>query len=167
VSAGPVVAVGPAPNVLFGFALGLRWNVRGSGAFAPGLSLTGVAAEALDATERTGTASFRWYTAHLIVDVLRVPLSSVALRAGLSADLGMLHASGAETTSPARSSRLWASLGVSAALEVPIAKAFAIAPVLGVQAPLRRDTYAFGPTDFFQEPVVVATIAVQGELSWR
>ncbi len=42
-------------------------------------------------------------------------------------------------------------------LEVPLGPAFALDPAIGIEAPLRRDRYAFGATDFFEVPALVAT----------
>ena len=114
-----------------------------------------------------GTASFRWFTVHAVVNALRIPLSALALRAGLTADVGVLQASGSDTRSPASSSRLWTSLGTQLLLDVPIGTMFAVTPTVGVQALIRRDSYAFGDADFFEEPRVVATMGVQGIAYWQ
>jgi hypothetical protein len=164
---GPLLALGPAPTALFGLNLSVRWTSSASGVFAPGVEVGGVAGQALDATGPEGTARFRWFTVHAVVDLLRVPLSSVAFRAGLTADVGVLQASGADTTSPASVSRLWTSLGTEVLLDVPVGTTFAVSPAVGVQAPLRRDSYAFGNTDFFAEPRVTVTMGVQGVAYWR
>ena len=78
------------------------------------------------------------------------------MRAGIAGDLGSLLARGDETVSPSSSSRAWASIGGAADLEVPLTARLALTAVVAVEAPLRRDRYAFGSSDFFEVPFLVA-----------
>jgi hypothetical protein len=159
VALGGLAAVGPAPNPLFGAAFTLHWVMRDVGPFTPSLELGGEASRAADATESKGTASFTWLAVRATAYVVRWAFGAgVVLRGGVTGDFGVLLASGRDTVSPAASSRPWSSLGAVAGLELPLGAVFAIQPTVGVEAPLRRDRYAFGSTDFFQVPPVVATI---------
>jgi hypothetical protein len=156
---GGLAAVGPAPNPLFGAALTLHWVMHDVGPFTPSLELGGEASHAADATETKGTASFTWLAVRATGYLVRWTFGAGAvLRGGVTGDFGVLIASGRETVSPATSSRPWSSLGAVVGLEVPLGALFAVQPTVGVEAPLRRDRYAFGSTDFFQVPPVVATI---------
>ena len=86
--------------------------------------------------------------------------AGVILRGGVAGDFGVLLARGSDATSPAASSRPWGSLGAVVGLEVPLGAQFAVEPIVGVEAPLRRDSYAFGSTDFFEVPSVIETAGV-------
>jgi hypothetical protein len=155
---GGLVAIGPAPNVLLGGALSLRWEAAAAGVFGPALELGGAVSRAPDATGANGTASFTWFAARAAAHLLRwSPLTGLTLRAGITGDLGVMQARGSTTTSPASSSRLWASLGLAGAVEVRLGPGVALLPMIGAEAPLRRDLYAFGSTDFFQVAPIVGT----------
>jgi hypothetical protein len=154
-------ATGPAPTPLFGPALTLRLVWRAAGLLRPTLELGGAASFSLDAAEAKGTATFEWWTARAIAYLLQAsPGGGVALRGGVAGDFGVLLARGSHTASPATSSRPWASLGLAAGLEVPLGSRVALLPAVAVEAPLRRDRYAFGSTDFFEVPRVIATGSV-------
>ena len=158
VTLGGLAALGPTPNALFGGELSLRWEATGAGVFLPALELGASASRALDATEPNGTASFAWFTARAAAYLLRwSPGARAVLRAGIAGDVGVLQARGSATTSPASSSRLWTSLGGAGDFEVPLGRAIAVITAVGVAAPLRRDRYAFGSTDFYQVPYVSGT----------
>jgi hypothetical protein len=158
VTLGGLAALGPTPNALFGGELSLRWEASGAGVFAPAFELGATASRALDATEPNGTASFAWFTGRGAAYLLRwSPAARAVLRAGVAGDVGVLQARGSATTSPASSSRLWASLGAAVAFEVPLGRAIALLTAVGIGAPLRRDRYAFGSADFYQVPYVVGT----------
>jgi hypothetical protein len=155
---GGLVAVGPAPAPVYGGTLSFVWASLGEGWFCPAFQLGAVAALAPDLAETAGTARFTWLTVRGAVYLVRGTLGQgVALRAGVIGDAGALLARGLETLSPADSSRGWLSLGVAASLEVPLGSRLSVRPVLDVEAPVRRDRYAFGSTDFFEVPVAVAT----------
>ena len=159
---GGLATVGPAPNVLVGGALTLYRAWAGAGLFRPVLVLGGAASLSPDAPESKGTASFAWLTARAAVYLVQWPPGTgVVLRGGVAGDFGVLLARGHDTTSPAASSRPWASLGAIVGLEVPLGARFALHPALAIEAPLRRDRYAFGSTDFFEVPRAIA----QGSLS--
>jgi hypothetical protein len=154
-------AVGPAPRALFGAALSVHWVLTGAGVFAPALDIGGAASLSPDAPEAKGTASFAWLTARALVYLVQWPLGAgVVLRAGAAGNVGVLVARGHDTTSPATSARPWASLGAVAGVEVPLGSRFAVHPDVSLEAPLRRDRYAFGSSDFFEVPVVIATGSV-------
>ncbi len=156
-----LVTTGPAPRPLLGGALTVGWNLSGSGAFRPILEIGGAASFSPDAPEAKGTASFTWLTARAVAYLLQWPPGSGAvLRAGLAGDFGALLARGRDTTAPASSSRPWASLGGIVGVEVPAGSRFAVRVSASIEAPLRRDRYAFGSTDFFEVPGVIATGAV-------
>jgi hypothetical protein len=158
---GGLAAAGPAPRPLFGAALALHWMQLGAGPFAPALELGGAASLSPDAPEARGTASFAWLSARATAYLVQWPLGAgVVLRGGATGDFGVLLARGRNTPSPASSSRPWASLGVIAAIEVPLGARFAVQPGVALEAPLRRDLYAFGSTDFFEVPRVIATGSV-------
>jgi hypothetical protein len=151
-------ATGPAPTPLFGPALTLRLVWPAAGLLRPALELGGAASLSPDAAETKGTATFEWWTARAIAYLVQgSPGGGVVLRGGVAGDFGVLLARGSDTTSPATSSRPWASLGLAAGLEVPLGSHFAVLPAVAVEAPLRRDRYAFGSTDFFEAPRVIAT----------
>jgi hypothetical protein len=151
-------AAGPAPTPLFGPALTLRLMWPAAGLLRPTLELGGAAGLSLDAAEPKGTATFEWWTARTIAYVVQAsPGRGVVLRGGVAGDFGVLFARGSHATSPATSSRPWASLGLAAGLEVPLGSGFAVLPAIAVEAPLRRDRYAFGSTDFFEVPRIIAT----------
>ncbi len=155
---GGLATVGPAPRALLGAALVLHWVQLGTGPFTPAVDLGGTASLSPDAPEAKGTASFAWLTARAIVYLVQWPLGAgVVLRGGVEGDFGVLLARGQDTTSPSSSSRPWASLGAVASVEVPLGSRFAVQPGVALEAPLRRDRYAFGSTDFFQVPFVIAT----------
>jgi hypothetical protein len=155
-----LVTTGPAPRPLLGGALTVIWMPSGTGAFRPVLEIGVAASASPDAPEAKGTAGFTWLTAHAVAYLLQWPPGSGALlRAGLAGDFGALLARGRDTTSPASSSRPWASLGGIVGVEVPTGR-FAVRVSATVEAPLRRDQYAFGSTDFFEVPDVIATGAV-------
>jgi hypothetical protein len=153
-----LAAVGPAPGALFGAALSVHWVPPGTGVFAPALAIGGAASLSPDVPEAKGTASFAWLTARALVYLVQWPLGTgVALRGGIAGNVGILLARGRDTTSPATSARPWASLGVVAGVEIPLGSRFSVQPDVSLEAPLQRDRYAFGSSDFFQVPVVIAT----------
>ncbi len=155
-----LATTGPAPRPLLGGALTVSWMPSGTGAFRPVFEIGGAASFSPDAPEAKGTATFAWLTAHAVAYLLQWPPGSGAvLRGGLAGDFGALLARGRDTTSPASSSRPWASLGGIVGVEVPAGR-FAVRLSAAVEAPLRRDRYAFGSTDFFQVPAVIATGAI-------
>ncbi|HTB72199.1 MAG TPA: hypothetical protein VK762_03090 [Polyangiaceae bacterium] len=155
-----LVTTGPAPRPLLGGALTASWMPSGTGAFRPVLEIGGAVSASPDAPEAKGTAGFTWLTAHAVAYLLQWPPGPGALlRGGLAGDFGALLARGSDTTSPASSSRPWASLGGIVGVEVPAGR-FAVRVSAAVEAPLRRDRYAFGSTDFFEVPDVIATGAV-------
>jgi hypothetical protein len=139
----------------------VRWTAPGAGVFSPALEVGGGASLAPATSAANGTATFAWLTAHADAYLVRWAIGSrVLLRAGASGDFGALLASGQQTVSPASSSRPWASLGAAAELEVPLGPRWSLDAAVAVEAPLRRDRYAFGSTDFFEVPPLVATSAV-------
>jgi hypothetical protein len=162
VAVGGLATAGPAPRPLFGASLAASWMGPGAGCFRPALELGGAASESPDAREAGGTAGFTWLTARAVAHLLQWPPEAhgFVVRAGLAGDLGVLLARGSNTTSPATSSRPWASLGAVVGLDLPLAGWLVLRPGVGVEAPLRRDRYAFGAADFFVVPPVIATGAV-------
>jgi hypothetical protein len=158
VALGGRATVGPAPAPLFGAALSMRWASLRSGPLSPTFELGGAASLAASTSAAKGTASFSWLTAHGNAYLLRWAFGThAALRAGFSGDFGALLARGQQTTSPASSSRPWASLGAVVGLEVALGPRLALDSAIAVEAPLRRDRYAFGSTDFFEVPALFAT----------
>ncbi len=155
---GGLVAVGPGPRALFGASLSMHWAPVGAAVFAPALDIGGAASLSPDVPEAKGTARFAWLTARALVYLVQLPVGAgVVVRGGAAGSVGVLLARGHDTTAPATSTRPWASLGVVAGVEVPLGSRFAIQPDVSLEAPLRRDRYAFGSSDFFQVPVVIAT----------
>ncbi len=158
VALGGLAAIGPAPRPLLGAALALHWTQPGAGLFTPTLELGGAASLSPEAPEAKGTASFAWLSARAAAYVVQWPPGAgVAFRAGVVGDFGVVVAHGRDTTSPATSSRPWASPGGIVGAEVPLGSRFAIQIAAALEAPLRRDLYAFGSTDFFHVPAVVGT----------
>ncbi len=159
---GALVAVGPAPTPVYGGVLSFDWVSLGDGWLRPAFQLGAAAGFAPDLAETSGTARFAWISARAAAYLLRWALGpgGAMLRCGVVGDVGALFARGLETTSPASTSRMWLSLGVGTSLEVPLGSSFAVRPVVGVEAPLRRDRYGFGSTDFFEVPFVIATGSV-------
>jgi hypothetical protein len=138
--------------------LSLLWTAPGDGSFRPAFELGAGGAFAPDLAEPSGKAHFAWLTVRAAAYVLRGSLGrNVEVRAGAIGDFGVLLARGLDTLSPASSSRAWLSLGVALSLEAPLGWRFAVRPVLGLEAPLRRDRYGFGSTDFFEVPVAIGT----------
>jgi hypothetical protein len=153
---GGALAVGPAPAPVYGGVLSFLWEALRDGWFRPALQLGGAAAFAPDVSEALGTARFTWLTVRAAAYLVYWRLGrDVVIRAGAMGDVGVLLARGLETLSPANSSRTWASLGLAASLEIPLGSRFAVRPVLAVEAPVRRDRYGFGSTDFFEVPVAI------------
>lgn len=153
---GGAFAVGPAPAPLYGGVLSLVWEAPGDGWFHPALQLGGAAAFAPDVSVSLGTARFAWLTVRAAAYLVRWRLGrDVVVQGGAIGDVGVLLARGLETLAPANSSRTWVSLGLSASLEIPLGSRFAVRPVMGIEAPLRRDRYGFGSADFFEVPVVI------------
>ena len=161
VGLGGRAAFGPAPEPLLGPVIFVRWTAPGAGVFSPVLELGGGASLAAATSAANGTATFAWLTAHADAYLVRWAIGSrVLIRAGASGDFGALLASGQQTVSPASSSRPWASLGAAAELEVPLGTRWSLDAAVAVEAPLRRDRYAFGSRDFFEVPALVATSAI-------
>jgi hypothetical protein len=158
---GGLVALGPAPTPVYGGALSFVWIAPGDGLFQPAFQLGAGAAFAPDLAEPSGKARFAWLTVRAAAYLLRWTLGGeIVVRAGAIGDVGVLLARGLETLSPASSSRGWLSLGVALSLDAPLGSRFTFRPVLGVEAPLRRDRYAFGSTDFFEVPAAIAAGSV-------
>jgi hypothetical protein len=158
---GGLVALGPAPTPVYGGALSFVWIAPGDGLFQPAFQFGAVAAFAPDLAEPAGKARFSWVTVRGAAYLLRWILGGeIVVRAGGIGDVGALLARGLETLSPASSSRRWLSLGVALSLDAPLGSRFTIHPVLGVEAPLRRDRYGFGSTDFFEVPAAIAAGSV-------
>jgi hypothetical protein len=150
-------AAGPAPVPLLGTGLFVRWIGAGGAPFGLAVDLGAAASFAPATSVSKGRATFTWLTVSADVYLLRWSLGAGALmRAGIAGDLGSLLARGDETVSPASSSRTWASVGGVADLEVPLTARLALTAVVAVEAPLRRDRYAFGSSDFFDVPFLVA-----------
>jgi len=157
VSLGGFAATGPAPRPLFGAALTSSWTWSGRGPLRPTLELGAAASLSPDASEAQGSASFTWWTARAAVYLVQWPPGAgVALRAGFAGDFGVLVARGHDTVSPATSSRPWASVGAVLGLDVPLGSALVLRPTAMLEAPLRRDRYAFGSVDFFEVSFLVA-----------
>lgn len=155
---GGLAALGVAPNVLVGGGLGLDWAPLATGPFRPALGLGVVAAAAPDVVRSDGRASFVWLAARVNACALRFDFGrSAALRVCGLADIGVVNARGSDTVDPRSSSRGWLSLGVSSQAEFPLSERFALVALVGAEAPLRRDLYAFGPSDFFLVPLLIAT----------
>ncbi len=159
---GALLAVGPAPAPIYGAVLSFDWISLGDGWLRPAFQLGLAAGIAPDLAETSGTARFAWLHARAAAYVLRWAVRpNLVVRGGADpGDIGTLLARGLETSSPASTSRGWLSFGVAASVEVPCGSRFTIRSVLGVEAPLRRDRYAFGSVDFFEVPLVIATGSV-------
>jgi hypothetical protein len=153
---GGFAATGPAPQPLFGAALSSSWMWLGTGLFRPTLELGAAASLSPDASVAQGSAGFTWLTARAVAYLLHWPSAGVALRAGLAGDFGVLVARGHDTPSPATSWRPWASLGAVLGLDVPFGSGLVLRPTAALEAPLRRDRYAFGSVDFFEVSPVIA-----------
>ena len=161
VEVGGLAAVGVAPTVIIGGGLGVGWAPPVAGPFAPALGVGVVAGAAPDVVRSDGRASFVWLAVRLNACALRFDLGrgSTVRVCGLG-DIGVVNARGSETVDPRSSSRGWLSLGASSQWEFPLSAAFAVVALAGAEAPLRRDRYAFGPADFYEVPVVIATGSV-------
>jgi hypothetical protein len=158
VAAGGLVTTGVSPTVLLGGTLSIDWAWKPASAFGPALGLGVIAAAAPDVTRPGGRASFTFVAARVDACIARFALGAVlAVRGCLLADAGVVHARGSDTVAPGSSSREWLSLGASSQFEVPLTARLAIRLTAGVEAPLRRDRYAFGDADFFVVPPVIAT----------
>src|SRR5579883_1025485 len=156
VEVGALVASGPAPSAILSGVVGVGWSGRRAGVLDPAVALDLAAGASPDLAETGGTASFAWFDARADLCALGVALGPGAeVRGCLLGDAGVLRASGSNTAAPASSSRGWLSLGASARLEVAVGDRFGIHLAAAVEAPLRRDRYAFGSSDFFEVPAVV------------
>ncbi|MDP9152603.1 MAG: hypothetical protein M3O36_21985 [Myxococcota bacterium] len=155
---GALVAVGPAPSWLVGGALAFDWSPFGASAFAPAFEIDLAAAESLNEVRIGGTASFTWLNVRADACLLRVPLGpALRLRGCFVGAFGVLHARGSNALHPATSSRGWLSVGGAAGLEAPLGARLALHGLVGVEAPLRRDSYAFGVDQFFTVPAATGT----------
>jgi hypothetical protein len=153
---GGFAATGPARQPLFGAVLTSSWVWPSTGLFRPTLEIGAAASLSPDTSVAQGSASFTWWTARVVGYLLQWPSAGVALRAGLAGDFGLLVARGHDTPSPATSSRPWASLGAALGLDLPFGSGFVLRPTAALEAPLRRDRYAFGSVDFFEVSSVIA-----------
>jgi hypothetical protein len=159
--AGGVVAAGPAPAVVLGAGAGVDWAWTTPGLLSPALGLGVIAGAAPDVSRTGGHAGFAWFTARLDACAVRLAVGQVMqIRGCLVADVGLLHAHGSSTVNAQSSSRAWLALGASSQFDFPVGSRFALHVVAGVEAPLRRDRYAFGSVDFFEVPVLIATGSV-------
>jgi hypothetical protein len=158
VDLGGLAAAGLAPTVLFGGSLGVQWAVLGEGPWAPAVGVGAVAGAAPSVLTVSGRASFAWYAARLDACLVRLPIGRALLVRGcILGDIGVMNARGSDAIDPRSSSRGWLSLGAGSRLEVPFGPRFGLLVLAGVEAPLRRDRYAFGSADFYEVPVVIAT----------
>ncbi|MBV9949455.1 MAG: hypothetical protein JOZ69_21615 [Myxococcales bacterium] len=168
VEAGGLVAVGPAPAAIIGGTLGAGWAWAPRGYFAPAVALSFGAGGSPSIVEAGGTATFSWFVVHGDACMLRARVGGVLrVRACVGADGGVLRAAGRDTVSPETSSRGWLSVGASTRLELPVGDRFGAHVMAGVEAPLRRDRFAFGDHDFFVVPFVVAVASASAAAYFR
>ncbi len=158
---GGFVVEGPAPSVLIGGTLGLEWAILGASLLRPAFGVELAAAQSLDTVTAAGTASFTWLTAQANACLLSMSLGpSIRLRACLLSRLGLLRARGSNTFQPATSSRGWLSVGGASGIELPLTSRLALLGLVGVEAPLRRDRYAFSAEEFFATPPAIVTASI-------
>jgi hypothetical protein len=164
---GGLVASGPAPEAVFAGTVGVGW-AQDRGFLSPAVGVGVAAGASPSVSESGGRASFAWLVARLEGCGVRVAIAGVMLVRGcLLGDFGWVNARGSDTDSPASSSRGWISLGASTRWELPLGPRFGVHLVAGVEAPLRRDRYAFGASDFFQVPAVMATASASAAAYFR
>jgi hypothetical protein len=158
VELGGLAAAGPAPTVLFGGTLGVRWGLSGAGPWAPAFGLGVIAGAAPAVLTAGGRASFAWYAARLDACFVRLTIGVVFVGRGcVLGDIGVMNARGSDAIDAQSSSRGWLSVGVGSRLELPLSPRFGLLVLASVEAPLRRDRYAFGASDFYEVPAVIAT----------
>ncbi|MDP9037507.1 MAG: hypothetical protein M3O50_22145 [Myxococcota bacterium] len=158
---GGLVAVGPAPSPLFGGTLDLEWDPFGARKFAPAFEIELAVAESSNEVRTGGTASFTWLNVRADACLLRVPLGpALRLRGCVLGASGVLRAGGSNTVHPVTSSRGWMSIGGVAGLEVGLGARLEFHLLLGVETPLRRDSYAFGVDQFFTVPAATGTASL-------
>jgi hypothetical protein len=158
VELGGLVAGGPAPAPILSGIVGLDWALDTASLLSPAAGVGFAVGAAPEVTTEGGTATFAWWVARVEACALRVDVGHVLrFRGCLLGDWGTISARGSHTFSPASSSRTWFSVGAASNLEFPLGARFAIHLVAGIEAPLRRDRYAFGTHDFFDVPFLVVT----------
>ncbi|MGH7435770.1 MAG: hypothetical protein ACRENE_08850 [Polyangiaceae bacterium] len=164
---GGTVAVGVVPSPLLGATLGFDWVDVAAGPLDTAFGLAITASLAPDVHPAGGTAHFAWITLRPLACPFGLSAGrSLAVRGCATGDFGLVVASGEDTVAPATSVRQWGSLGGSCRLETLPRASLRAQVEAGVQAPLRRDRYAFGPNDFFQVPVAIFTTAVSLAVSF-
>jgi hypothetical protein len=152
------VGVGVAPEATFGADVGFYWAGVAVGPLDMAFGLAISANFAPNVHPVGGTASFAWMTLHPTACPFGVSAEpTLAIRACASGDFGLLTASGQDTVSPVTSVRPWAAVGGSCRLEILPRARLPVHAEVGVEAPLRRDRYAFGPNDFFVVPIAIVT----------
>jgi hypothetical protein len=158
---GGLVAAGPAPAVILGGTAAVDWAWVTASPLSPAFGLGAVAGAAPDVTRAGGRASFMWVAARVDACAVRLVVNeALQVRGCFLADIGFVYARGGDTVNPTSRTRGWLSLGASSQFEFPVGARFALQLVASVEAPLRRDRYAFGSADFFEVPVLIGTGSV-------
>ena len=158
---GGIVVDGASPEVMVGGGVIVEAMRDGESAWVPSLTIEANLAVSPAITEPGGTANFTLISLRsTLCPIGRRFGRGVALRACASADIGSFRAAGSSTVSPASSTRGWASVGALGRVDVSLGRGIAVEGALGAEAPLRRDSYEFVPTEFFTVPKVVGIAAL-------
>jgi hypothetical protein len=145
---------GAAPQWMPGFVALLSVAFGRSAPWAPLLQLEAAHAFSGTTSEPGGRASFQLDTARLDLCALGWAGGPLALRGCIAGALGRLAAHGEDTYSPASSGRLWASLAALLLVNVDVGSHLEIQASAALNAPLRRDAYAFAPDVFYRAAVL-------------
>lgn len=145
------IALGIAPEAMYGFGVRASAALRGTSLWAPALQLRASRLWLNGWPADGGVADFRLYSFQLDACPVALFAGPLTSRACLAAALGDLTASGRDTFAAQSHARLWASLGATLALQVDLPSILQVGVNAGFLAPFQRDRYAFRPT-VFHEP---------------
>ncbi len=158
-SAGADVSAAPGLAPTWGWGGGLFGELRHRSRLSPSFRLGGALATS-QLEESGGQASFRWWMARLEGCPLRwQPLSWLALVPCLGVDLGALEANGLNVANKQNTTRFWFSPAALARAAVTLGRRLQIELSGGVQLPLWREHYYFGPNlTLYEVPAVAALL---------
>jgi hypothetical protein len=157
-----LAAVGLGPDVAAGAAIRFGATARRHGAYwAPSARIALV--DDLDRSypSSLGTATFGMIAfAAELCPLAAFAIGGASLRPCAAAELGVLHAAGADTSNPRDVSRPWTAAGIEAIYAVPIAGPIFWDATFGALVAIDRYRFTIGPGTVFETPLVVERIAL-------
>jgi hypothetical protein len=153
---------GAAPDFMPGVALYALAALDREALFSPAVLLGITHAWRTGLAEPGGTASFMLDATTLDLCAVRLRSGAIEVRACGSGLLGLLSSSGADTRAPASRSRPFVVVGAAAILSADLGSVLAVSARLTAGATLVRDSFEFGPAQFYQ----VAPVSVSGSLGF-